>query len=297
MTREDKGTLKHLTDKLYGGVNLSWPKVLLLAVSAAALTAAFLIVPAFKGTSFGRMGVYLEAWIFLAVIIMSNCKKPMESALKVFVFFLVSQPLIYLIQVPFSSIGWALFGYYRNWFIMTLLTFPMAYIGWYITKKNWLSVLIFLPVLAFLAYTGYDCASACARSFPSQLVAAMFCFAQVLLYVFTFFGGLQKKLAGLLAAILAVAVIAIRTPQVDINVSMFLPDDPILTESAAVTVEDTELASVSVASTGESSMIQIHASKYGTTAMTIYDGDNAYHYALDIYADDGGHPQVRITPQ
>ncbi|MBQ9721887.1 MAG: hypothetical protein IJV64_14545, partial [Oscillospiraceae bacterium] len=75
MTREDKGTLKHLTDKLYGGLNLSWAKVLLLAVSAAALTAAFLIVPAFKGTSFERMGVYLEAWIFLAVIIMSNCKK------------------------------------------------------------------------------------------------------------------------------------------------------------------------------------------------------------------------------
>ena len=100
------------------------------------LTAIFLIMPVFRNTSFERMGVYLEAWIFFAIIIMANCKTPLESALKTFIFFLISQPLIYLIQVPFSSMGWQLFGYYRTWFIWTLLTFPMAYIGWYIKKKT-----------------------------------------------------------------------------------------------------------------------------------------------------------------
>ena len=70
--------------------------------------------------------------IFFAVIIMSNCKKPLESALKTFAFFLISQPLIYLLQVPFSPMGWGLFSYYPYWFYWTPATFPMAFVGWFI---------------------------------------------------------------------------------------------------------------------------------------------------------------------
>ena len=107
--KNDKNMLMRCIDKLYGGLDMNWLKVILFAVIAGAMTAAFLMMPVFKGTSFERMGVYLEAWIFFAVIIMANCKKPLESAGKTFVFFLVSQPLIYLIQVLFSSPGWYLF--------------------------------------------------------------------------------------------------------------------------------------------------------------------------------------------
>jgi len=294
MKKETQGTLKRLTDKLYGGLNMSWLNVILFAVGTAVLTAVFLILPLFKNTSFERMGVYLEAWIFFAVLIMANCKKPLESALKVFVFFLVSQPLIYLIQVPFSSMGWGLFGFYKYWFIWTLLTFPMAFAGWYITKKNWLSVLIFLPVLAFLAYTGYGCAAACVKRFPRQLFAALFCFGQVLVYVYVFFSDRKQKLLGLLVPALAVAVLALRTQRVEFNVTMFLPNDPVLTEDAVITVEDPELATVSVASTGEDSMVRVQANRYGTTGMVIRDGDNEYHYTLEIYEDDGGHSQIDI---
>ena len=96
-----------LLGRIYGGLNMSWPVVILLAVGAAVLTLIFLFVPAFKDTSFERMGVNLEAWIFFAILIIANCEKPLEAALKTFVFFLISQPLIYLIQVPFSELGWA----------------------------------------------------------------------------------------------------------------------------------------------------------------------------------------------
>ena len=107
-------TLKRITDKIYGGLKMSWFAVILYAVGAAILTAAVLIIPVFKDTSVERIGVHLEAWIFFAVIIMANCKKPLESALKTFVFFLISQPLIYLLQVPFSWQGWGLFAYYKT---------------------------------------------------------------------------------------------------------------------------------------------------------------------------------------
>ena len=64
------------------------------------------------------MGVSFESWIFFTVIIMANCyrqedtkdgsffekiRQPLICAAKVFVFFLISQPLIYLFEVPFSE--------------------------------------------------------------------------------------------------------------------------------------------------------------------------------------------------
>ena len=101
---------------------MSWAKVLLLAVVSAVITSVLLIVPSLKGTSFQDPGTYLECWFFLAIIIIVNCKKWWEASLKCFVFFLVSQPLIYLIQVPFNAHGWGIFQYYKTWFILTILT-------------------------------------------------------------------------------------------------------------------------------------------------------------------------------
>lgn len=194
-------------NKLFGGLNMSWPRVILFAVGAAVLTAVFLIVPVFKNSSFERMGVYLEAWVLFAVLIMANCRKPLEAALKTFVFFLVSQPLIYLFQVPFSWLGWGIFSFYKTWLIWTVLTLPGAFVGWFITKRNWLSVLILSPVLAFLGYTLFDCAWTCLTGFPQYLLAALFCLAQIVLYIAAFFPKRAQKLVG--ALIPAAVVLAL----------------------------------------------------------------------------------------
>lgn len=292
---EKKSWFRRLTDRLYGGLPMSWPAVILFAVGTAVLTALFLIVPIFKDTSFERMGVTFEAWIFFAVLIMANCKQPLESALKTFVFFLVSQPLIYLLQVPFSYMGWGLFGYYRTWFIWTLLTFPMAWVGWYITKRNWWSLLILVPVLLLLSIEGVGCARAAAAHFPRLLVAAIFCLGQVLLYLYVFTEKRPQRLVGLLP-LAAALVILLSRPQVQLNSTMFLPDDPILTEAAVVSVEDESLAEISVANNGEDSMIRVQAGKYGTTGFAIHDGESEYRYTLTVYQDEGGHDQIRIDP-
>ena len=71
-TKENKNTLKRLADKLFGGIDMTWPKVIIFAAGAAAATALFLLIPVFRNTSFERMGVYVEAWILFAVIIMAN---------------------------------------------------------------------------------------------------------------------------------------------------------------------------------------------------------------------------------
>ena len=296
MEKDKKNPLRRLTDRLYGGLNMSWPAVILFAVGTAVLTAVFLIFPVFEDTSFARMGATFEAWIFCAVLIMANCKTPLESALKTFVFFLISQPLIYLLQVPISSMGWGLFGYYRYWFIWTLLTFPMAYVGWYIKKRNWLSLLILLPILYVLTRDYVGGFQQAFRHFPRMIVMAVFCLGQVLLYLYAFTENRLQKLLGFFLPLAAVVILLLVQPQVEINGTQFLPDSPVLTENAVVEIEDGGNAAISIESTGQDSMIRIQAQKYGTTSFVIRDGDREYRYLLEIYEDENGRSQVRITP-
>lgn len=287
--------IRRWTDHLFGGIDMKWWKVIVFAVAAAALTAIFLIIPVFKDTSFRKMGETFEAWILFAVIIMANCRSPLDSALKTFVFFLISQPLIYLLQVPFSWQGWALFGYYKYWFFWTLLTFPMAYVGWYIRKKNWLSLLILLPVILYLTLVYVSSFSFAFRHFPRSLVAALFCLGQVLLYLYVFVPKLWQKILGFLAPLAVILLLTLLQPKASIDFNDFLPDDPILSEAAVAVSENTDFAVISVASTGRDSMIHVNAKGYGRTDFTIRDGDKEYLYSLEIYEDENGHTQTRIT--
>ena len=140
--------------KLFGGINLTWKKVIIFAIITAVYTALMAILPFTKDTSFRDIAIMFEWWILFGIIIISNSKSPLDSALKCFVFFLISQPLVYLIQVPFSSMRWSLFGYYRYWFYWTLACLPMGYIGYYIKKKNWLSIIILSPMIMALVFLG-----------------------------------------------------------------------------------------------------------------------------------------------
>ncbi|MDO5332086.1 MAG: hypothetical protein Q4E99_05340, partial [Bacillota bacterium] len=73
---------------------MTWPKVILLAIFAAVITAGANLIKVLDDTSFTDMAVNLDVWFLYAVIIVMNSKKITEAALKTFVFFLISQPLI-----------------------------------------------------------------------------------------------------------------------------------------------------------------------------------------------------------
>lgn len=289
--------MRSFTNKLFGGLRMSWPAVILFAAATAVITAVFLLIPALEGTSFERMGITFEAWIFFAVIIMSNCKKPLESACKTFVFFLISQPLIYLLQVPFSYMGWGLFGYYRYWFIWTLFTFPMAYVGWYIKRKNWLSLLILAPILYILTSDYVTGFGETFKHFPRMIVMAVFCLGQVLIYLYAFTELHWQKLLGFLVPLAIVLTLLMVRPQLHMDTTRFLPDGYVLTENAVVIMENTDTAEISIAKTGEDSMIRVCTEKYGSTAFTIRDGEKEYHLTAVVYEDEGGYPQLKIIPE
>ncbi len=172
--------------KIFGGLNMTWPKVIIFAVAAGVYTAMMALwVPA--SCSFHDIAVTPEAWIPLALIIMMNCKSPLESGLKTLVFFLISQPLVYLFQVPFSEMGWDLFGYYRYWFYVTLCTLPAAFIGWYVKKNNLLAALILSPMLVYLVLQGMSYVLTLRHEFPHHLISAIFCFGIIPVLVFGLF--------------------------------------------------------------------------------------------------------------
>ena len=197
--------------KLFGGINLTWKKLIIFAIIAGAYTALMALLPITKDTSFRDIAIYFEWWILFGIIIIANSKSPLDSAIKSFVFFLISQPLVYLIQVPFSSMGWGLFGYYKYWFYWTLACLPMGYIGYYIKKKNWLGVLILSPMIVLLAYLGLGYINSTIESFPHHLLSGISCFLIIIVVVLNLFDHKKYKLASLgIALVSLVAIILLR---------------------------------------------------------------------------------------
>ncbi len=192
--------------KIFGGIKMTWPVLILFAAVSGLVTGLVaLLVP--DGSSFRQIAVTFEAWIVLAVIVVVNCDKPLEAACKTFVYFLVSQPLVYLVQVPFNSLGFGLFRYYYPyWFYWTLATFPGAYIAWFIKRDSVLSALILSVALAGLVFMGSDYLRSLVADPPKFLVAALFCFGSVPLLILAV---LRKRNPRLIAASIAVLALAV----------------------------------------------------------------------------------------
>ena len=195
--------------KLFGGIQLTWIKVIVFAIAAGVYTAVMALLPAAMDTSFADITISFEIWILFGIIIIMNSTSPKDSTLKCFVFFLISQPLVYLLQVPFSALGWGLFGYYRYWFIWTLLTLPMGFVGYYMKQNKWWGLLILTPILLLL---GYHFALYLGKTLyypPHHLLSTVFCFITLLLYPIAIFDLKKVKTLGLIisVAIIAAAVI------------------------------------------------------------------------------------------
>ncbi len=193
--------------KLFGGINLTWPKLIIAAVVAGVFTAAMAIIPEVHYTSFNAITVTLEVWILFGILIIMNSKSNLDSALKCFVFFLISQPLVYLLQIPFSSMGWGLFGYYKYWFILTILCLPMGYIGFYMKKDKWWGYLILLPMIAITGTSYWTYLSDFLFYRPRYILITLFCAAVMIIYPVAIFKDKKIRMAGAVVSCAAVIVI------------------------------------------------------------------------------------------
>ncbi len=168
--------------KLFGELNLTWPKVIIFAIIAGLYTGFMAYLPQARDTSFADISITFEWWVLFGTIIIMNSKSNLDSGLKCIVFFLISQPLVYLVQVPFSALGWGIFQYYRNWFIWTLLTFPIGFIGYYLRKDKWWGLFILVPVMLFVGFHYSGFLRETISFFPNHLLSTVFCAATIIIY-------------------------------------------------------------------------------------------------------------------
>lgn len=198
--------------KLFGGIDLTWPKLIVFAVIAGVYTGIMAVLPAAKDTSFADISITFEWWVLFAMIIIMNCASAKEAALKCFVFFLISQPLVYLVEVPFSVLGWGVFVYYPPWFVWTLFTLPMAFVGWHIKHEKWYSVLILAVGLAFVGYHYQGFLHETLSYFPNHLLSAIFCAATMIIYPLYVFKDRRLKIVALVISaviIVAMSIVAV----------------------------------------------------------------------------------------
>ena len=192
--------------KLFGEIDLTWKKLIIFAILAGVYTAIMAMLPIVKDTSFSDLTVTFEVWILCGIFIIMNSKSAKDSAVKCFVFFLISQPLVYLIQDVINH-SQLFITYYRYWFIWTIATIPMGFIGYYMKKDKWWGLLILTPILILLGeeFGGY--LSKVIFSFPRHLLTTVFCLVTLIIYPLVIFKNKKIKLiGGIISAIIIVVM-------------------------------------------------------------------------------------------
>ena len=220
---------------------MDWVRVVIFAVIMGVYTAlCALLAP--DGNSFHDIAVVMSPWVLPALIVVLNCKTPWEAVAKVFVFFLISQPLVYLIQVPFSDMGWKLFGYYPYWFKLTLATIPAGFAAWFCKKGNILSAVILSGGMALMALEGAGFAKRAFTSFPDGLLSAIVILGLIPVFIF---GILRTKRARIIAcAITAVIIVGIFVYTFVINSDSGRVSERIVNAEYGITVDNMDKSSV-----------------------------------------------------
>lgn len=197
--------------RLFGGLKMNWLSVILFAVLAGIYTGTVLLVPFLKNTSFQDIGISYEWWVIFAVIIVVNCEKNWEAMLKCFVFFLISQPLVYLIEVLFGTLPMEMgLYYYRSfWLPKTFLTLPGGFIAYYCKKQNLLGGMILGLGNTIQAALGVFYLGSMIRSFPYHLLSGVVCIASILVMSCSIQKQKKYRLTAILLPIVLVAIVAV----------------------------------------------------------------------------------------
>ena len=238
-----------------------------------------MIIPLFgQRAIISNITINFEVWILFGIIIIMNSKSAKDSALKCFIFFLISQPLVYLIQVPFSSMGFGLFGYYKYWFIWTLLTIPMVFIGYYIKKNKWWGILILVPILLLLGVHYGEYLRETIYNFPYHLLSLMFCFITLLLYPICIFNNKKVKTIGITISILIILIMSamVFMHQSVYNTTILISDeenDVVFNENYKVYLEDNKIGKVYIEYNENLEIYLVHAefTKAGKTNLILVD--------------------------
>lgn len=159
--------------KAFGSLPMTWRVVCSFAVIIGIYVGVLNQIPILNNTSFQDIAVTLEWWVLFAVLIVSNCKSAGEAALKCLVFFLISQPVIYLVELPTLGLDKALYFYTSIWLPISLHTLPGGAIAFYAKKQNALGAVILGIGNTFVAIMAASYTQQMLNAFPRHLLTVV----------------------------------------------------------------------------------------------------------------------------
>lgn len=215
--------------KIFSETKLTWKFLIIFSILIGLIVGILNEIPLLKNTSFQDIAIYLDMWIILAIFIISNCKNCKEAVLKTFIFFLVSQPMIYLteliIDVIFKNVNFIdqfkiyFINYYigAGWLIWTFLTIPGAAIAYQIKKNNIWSSLILSVATCFLAVVGaIGFIKSTLINFPYHILNSIICLIMAYLLIFIILENKKERIISLIITTVGLIV------GIYIGINMFL---------------------------------------------------------------------------
>ena len=190
----------------FGGLPMTWPIVCGFAVIIGVYVGIINQIPILHDTSFQDIAVTLEWWVLFAVLIVSNCKSAWEAGLKCLVFFLISQPVIFLVELPTIGLDKALYYYTGIWLPISLLTLPGGAIAFLAKWQNVLGAAILGVGNTIVALMGVSYFQQILKVFPRHLLTVASCAAIVAV---TILGMQKKRRTRLLSAAITVLLTAV----------------------------------------------------------------------------------------
>lgn len=190
----------------FGGLPMTWPIVCGFAVIIGVYVGIINQIPILHDTSFQDIAVTLEWWVLFAVLIVSNCRSAWEAGLKCLVFFLISQPIISLVELPTIGLDKALYYYTGIWLPISLLTLPGGAIAFLAKRQNVLGAAILGVGNTIVALMGVSYFQQILKVFPRHLLTVASCAAIVAV---TILGMQKKRRTRLLSAAITVLLTAV----------------------------------------------------------------------------------------
>lgn len=277
--------------ELFYEKNITWKKLIIYSVVIAIISALCIRLPFIKDTSISDISVTFDLWIIFALIIILNSKNVKDAILKTFVFFLISQPLIYLFEslydCLFNNMGFIeTFKLYINnyyihgpWLLLTFLVIPGSYIAYLIKKDNIISSLVLSVASSYYCYI-----------FVSYLfsqyhyLSAIFCLLMVIILPLILFKNKKNKLICYLVNIIAIIVtiiICINNNKTPIVSNELIDFDYEIKE---VSILDEDVVSYQI----DDKTLDVKSGiKVGETKLIVTDiNDNIYEYNVILNHDE-----------
>lgn len=169
--------------KLVLQLSMRWSHVVGMAVLSGVITGILAQTSFLADTSFTDITVTYEWWVLFAMLIIVNQKHWIQAALKVLVFFLISQTLVFVVEWLLAKEFY--FAYWYRWMEMALLTAPGALIVWLGYKKKGFfgDVILALPI-SLLCFVGITYCILFVQNPPFHLLTIVFCFVQALFWLY-----------------------------------------------------------------------------------------------------------------